>query len=65
MEDGILVPYRKSRILEKGREELGLSSRSMMRMVISMTKRAAIMVLLLTMKTMISLVQRYNSMVQW
>jgi hypothetical protein len=30
-----------------------------------MTKRAAIMVLLLTMKTMISLVQRYNSMDQW
>jgi len=65
MEDGILVPYRRSQILEKGRKELGLSSRSMMRMVISMTKRAAIMVLLLTMKTMISLVQRYNSMDLW
>ena len=44
MEDGILVPYRRSQILEKGRKELGLSSRSMTRMVISMTKRAAIMV---------------------
>lgn len=65
MEDGILAPYRRSQNSGKERKEQESSSRSMMKTVISMIKKEAIMVLHHTIKIMISQVPKYNNMDLW
>lgn len=65
MEDGTLAPSTRLHNLGKGRRGQGLSSGSMIRMGIKVTKRVSSMGSIPIMKTMILPVQRYNNMDQW